>query len=412
MGFFRAKIGIGLANFRIVIRRLSSILLSLVLSTSVLAQTEDDKKFLMILSGQDESAPIKTPNVWSKALSEILLHYDLTRASKIEALPDLRVPDGLSETSQKKLEYLYSVYLKFRTESPKSRWFLETRLPELIGDLSKSFEAERDLRPADGSPVQACPPDAGGVEDFVNEATRTGEARVEAIDIAAWKNNWSPRVAAAFIRQKIKDYSFALNAPIVSRESSGMKPPKSDINQWAPNAAIRRIIVHHTVTSNKLTATDIQQMHFDNPTEKYSDVAYHFLIGDDGKIYEGRELKYKGGHSENNNDDSIGITFIRNSQSFDAINNPSGWTDPKDAPPSPEALLAFAQLVHSLETPGAKLHDQLVNQNLRVEFRHIIGHTHTKATDCPGDGCLEAVKAFDDVMMVEPKAAAKEKKKK
>jgi len=72
-----------------------------------------------------------------------------------------------------------------------------------------------------------------------------------------------------------------------------MKPTHNDINHWAPHAPIRKIIAHHTATLNKLTAPNIQRMHFDNKIEKYSDVAYHFLIGDDGKIYEGREPPYQ-----------------------------------------------------------------------------------------------------------------------
>lgn len=45
-------------------------------------------------------------------------------------------------------------------------------------------------------------------------------------------------------------------------------------------------------------------------TFNWSQVGYNFLVGGDGRIYEGRGWNYMGDHTRNNNNNSIGITFL------------------------------------------------------------------------------------------------------
>ncbi|GAC1569912.1 MAG: hypothetical protein NVS3B3_24240 [Aquirhabdus sp.] len=42
----------------------------------------------------------------------------------------------------------------------------------------------------------------------------------------------------------------------------------------------------------------------------YGDIAYHFLIGKDGAVYEARPLEYRGAHVFGHNDHNIGIAFL------------------------------------------------------------------------------------------------------
>jgi len=42
----------------------------------------------------------------------------------------------------------------------------------------------------------------------------------------------------------------------------------------------------------------------------WADIAYNFLIGEDGRVYEGRGWKVHGAHTLGYNDSSVGISFI------------------------------------------------------------------------------------------------------
>ncbi|XP_050515899.1 uncharacterized protein LOC114334142 isoform X2 [Diabrotica virgifera virgifera] len=75
------------------------------------------------------------------------------------------------------------------------------------------------------------------------------------------------------------------------------------------------IIIHHTATESCLSSAEcklqtrlIQSFHIEN--RYWSDIAYNFLIGGDGKIYEGRGWISEGAHTYNYNKKSLGIAFI------------------------------------------------------------------------------------------------------
>ncbi|CAG9839411.1 unnamed protein product [Diabrotica balteata] len=75
------------------------------------------------------------------------------------------------------------------------------------------------------------------------------------------------------------------------------------------------IIIHHTATQSCLTSAEcklqtriIQAFHIEN--RHWSDIGYNFLIGGDGKIYEGRGWTSQGAHTLYYNKMSFGIGFI------------------------------------------------------------------------------------------------------
>lgn len=86
--------------------------------------------------------------------------------------------------------------------------------------------------------------------------------------------------------------------------------------------AVKKLIsFHHTVTGAKIAIKGLipQVMessivegiiHFHKETLKFSDVGYHFLIGQSGRIYEGRPLPVQGAHTLGLNKENIGIAFI------------------------------------------------------------------------------------------------------
>ncbi|MCB9091537.1 MAG: N-acetylmuramoyl-L-alanine amidase [Halobacteriovoraceae bacterium] len=60
-----------------------------------------------------------------------------------------------------------------------------------------------------------------------------------------------------------------------------------------------RIIVHHADAYNNVSDEDAMRSiyHFHTRDRQWLDIAYHFLIGKNGKIYQGRPLYLMGGHA-------------------------------------------------------------------------------------------------------------------
>ncbi|NQZ56308.1 MAG: N-acetylmuramoyl-L-alanine amidase [Lentisphaeraceae bacterium] len=78
-----------------------------------------------------------------------------------------------------------------------------------------------------------------------------------------------------------------------------------------------RITLHHTSDSkdtfpsdNKAYLRSIQNHH--QRANKWADIAYHFLIGENGEIFEGRLLCYQGAHVKRHNPGNIGIALLGN----------------------------------------------------------------------------------------------------
>ncbi|XP_006901342.1 PREDICTED: peptidoglycan recognition protein 1-like [Elephantulus edwardii] len=84
------------------------------------------------------------------------------------------------------------------------------------------------------------------------------------------------------------------------------------------NQPVRYVIVSHTAGSSCNSPASCQQQarnvqHYHMRERKWCDVAYNFLIGEDGLVYEGRGWNIKGDHTGYIwNPMSIGITFMGN----------------------------------------------------------------------------------------------------
>ncbi|MEM9191511.1 MAG: peptidoglycan recognition protein [Myxococcota bacterium] len=94
---------------------------------------------------------------------------------------------------------------------------------------------------------------------------------------------------------------------IVTRSAWGARSTRCT----SRNTSKSRIAIHHTVTGSSNPARQmrgIQNFHMDS--RGWCDVGYHFLLGADGKIYEGRPLELLGSHVGGNNTGNVGIAFI------------------------------------------------------------------------------------------------------
>jgi len=78
------------------------------------------------------------------------------------------------------------------------------------------------------------------------------------------------------------------------------------------DASRYRMALHHTaakaISNVELAMRQAQAYHMDG--RGYCDIAYHFGVSQDGRVFELRPLPYRGGHTLNNNTGNVGIVFL------------------------------------------------------------------------------------------------------
>ncbi|KAF7282616.1 peptidoglycan-recognition protein 2-like [Rhynchophorus ferrugineus] len=99
---------------------------------------------------------------------------------------------------------------------------------------------------------------------------------------------------------------------IVSKQSWNASAPVGVDYLIVP---VKNVIIHHTVSDECLTKEDcatllqnIQNFHIDQM--EFHDIGYNFLIGGDGRVYEGAGWHKVGAHTRGYNSRSLGIAFI------------------------------------------------------------------------------------------------------
>lgn len=99
---------------------------------------------------------------------------------------------------------------------------------------------------------------------------------------------------------------------IVSRSQWGGRSPTCRSRLSTP---VLNAVIHHTegaFCNSPATCSaqvrNIQNYHMN--TQKWCDIGYNFLVGEDGRVYEGRGWTTLGAHARSYNHISIGISFI------------------------------------------------------------------------------------------------------
>lgn len=148
--------------------------------------------------------------------------------------------------------------------------------------------------------------------------------------------------------------------PLVPRSAWTTRPPAPNHD---PMGAVGSITVHHTGidhraygTADLLVVQRIEHHHRDRLG--WACVGYHFLIGDDGTIYEGRPLALQGAHVRDWNHGNIGLSLMG---------------DFRFRRPSEAQLASLRWLLERLRREHA------------VAVDRVWGHRDLAATDCPGD---------------------------
>ncbi|MBN1221016.1 MAG: N-acetylmuramoyl-L-alanine amidase [Anaerolineae bacterium] len=146
------------------------------------------------------------------------------------------------------------------------------------------------------------------------------------------------------------------------------------------------LVVHHTVTSNQWQPLAAVQAiwRYHALTQGWGDIRYHYLIGQDGVIYEGRwrgqqpvNIYVEGGQTMTSNTHKVGLTLLGQFE-------PSA-ANPPPAEPTPAALEALVKLLGAicfdleLDPLGKALHP-LEGKTYPI----ISGHRDHYRTLCPG----------------------------
>ena len=91
-----------------------------------------------------------------------------------------------------------------------------------------------------------------------------------------------------------------------------------DLNPMLP---VRSLTIHHegwqpfTDVGWAESAARVEQVRVAHRNAKgggYADIGYHFIIDREGRIWEGRSLRYQGAHVKNHNEGNVGIMCLGN----------------------------------------------------------------------------------------------------
>ncbi|MBN1774435.1 MAG: N-acetylmuramoyl-L-alanine amidase, partial [Deltaproteobacteria bacterium] len=93
---------------------------------------------------------------------------------------------------------------------------------------------------------------------------------------------------------------------IVTREAWG-----ASATRCSSTDSKSKMAIHYTVTPSDNPAARVRSIqHYHMDTKGWCDIGYHFLVGTDGSIYEGRPLQMVGAHVGGHNTGNIGVSFI------------------------------------------------------------------------------------------------------
>jgi len=127
------------------------------------------------------------------------------------------------------------------------------------------------------------------------------------------------------------------------------------------------LVVHHAAFdegSDRATLAEVQRLH--RLERQWADVAYHFLVGRSGSIYEGRDWHVRGTHVAGFNTGSIGICLLGNYM---------------QQQPTAQQLTQAQWLINWLAE--------------RLQLTHIAGHRDfNTGTLCPGDHLAPYIQIF------------------
>ncbi|KAM4640714.1 peptidoglycan recognition protein 1-like isoform 2-T3 [Discoglossus pictus] len=157
---------------------------------------------------------------------------------------------------------------------------------------------------------------------------------------------------------------------IISRAQWGSRNVRCHTRMKTP---VPYVIIHHTAGAScnsqstcSAQVRSMQNYHINN--QRWCDIGYSFLVGEDGRVYEGRGWTNIGVHAPGFNSKSIGISFIG---TFTSRN------------PSAAAQNAAKSLIRCGVSKG------FIRSNYILK-----GHRDVSSTDCPGNTFYRTVRTW------------------
>lgn len=177
----------------------------------------------------------------------------------------------------------------------------------------------------------------------------------------------TPRVRAVIVQAVRREVETVTDEPgdeadiaapeMVTREMWGARPPKDPYNNHTPLI----LTVHHASSPDyaqyqgAASIRGIQNFHMNN--RGWSDIGYHYVVGPEGKLYEGRPPTAVGAHSPPNSN-KVGICLIGNFEGVDTL--------------KPEQRATLVKILSHL------------CGKFKIPVSKIKGHRDFQSTDCPG----------------------------
>jgi hypothetical protein len=162
---------------------------------------------------------------------------------------------------------------------------------------------------------------------------------------------------------------------------SGYKTYPGDLTE-----TLDTIIIHHEGDDETYDVLGVQRKEMDSG---FYDIGYHFIVGPDGTIYEGRDIGVRGNHAYPNSG-RIGILWLGDFNPGYDISDPRyGQTDPNDDKSGP-TVAQFQATV-----------DLIVDLDSQYGIDNIYGHReapHTNPTACPGDYAMPFVEILKQII--------------
>lgn len=166
--------------------------------------------------------------------------------------------------------------------------------------------------------------------------------------------------------------------------------PRSEWTEEGPDETkivtmtnIFRVTIHHTAMpddelpdlggDSKVRLQKILLWHKHH--QNWADIGYHYVIDPEGKVWEGRNIKYQGAHAGNEdfNVGNIGVVLIGNFEDHEL---------------SEKQKQAMFDFVHFLKL------------KYKIQSKNVFAHEHFKGTKCPGKFVMpyvEQLRAEDEV---------------
>lgn len=157
---------------------------------------------------------------------------------------------------------------------------------------------------------------------------------------------------------------------VVSRSGWGARAPR---NRLTMKNLAQYVFIHHTTGSqckDKASCCRIIRGHQNYHMDKrgWSDIGYSFLVGGDGRVYEGRGWGIAGAHTRGYNDNGIAISFVG---------------DFTKSTPNQGMLNAAKNLIACGVQMG------------KIDPRYSLhGHRDGDCTACPGDRLYDVIKKW------------------